>query len=356
MSANEELRDRALRHVAHIARYEDGAADKLIRLLNKADAEIVSKLAGGLALMDSGGQILTPIARKRLEKLLDEIRVLNAAIYKEFRNALFDELSEFAAADASYHQKALSASLAVDLDIQLPTPARLKAIIDEAPMTGRLLSSWADKLERDRLDAIGQALRLGMVQRETDAQIITRIRGTKASGYTDGVIAMSRNSAQALVRTAVSHVSNTAAQEIWRANDGVVKGWQFLATLDTRTTSNCASRDGEIYPIGEGPIPPLHIRCRSLSIPVTKSWKEMGLKGPDLPKGTRASMDGQVAGRTTYPEWLKNQSAARQDEALGKTRAELFRTGKLDIKDMVKSDGTKLTLDQLKKLYPTLLS
>ena len=35
-------------------------------------------------------------------------------------------------------------------------------------------------------------------------------------------------------------------------------------------------------------------------------------------------MDGQLPEATTYSQWIKKQSAARQDEALGRSRAELM--------------------------------
>lgn len=353
---NELLRDRAIRHAVAIARYGNGLADKLVRLLNSADAEIVAKLAAGLADIDERGQILTPRTRKRLNALLEEIRSLNADVYAQLSKALFDELGQLVDAEAEFQRTSLNASIGVDLAISTPTAARLQAIITEAPMDGHLLTSWTSKMESNRVERIGQALRLGMVQAETDAQLVQRIRGTRAARYSDGILDISRRSAQSMVRTAVSHVSNSAAQETWRANAHVMKGWQYLATLDNRTTPTCAGLSGQVFPIGQGPIPPRHIRCRSISVPVTKSFREIGLEADELPPSKRASMDGQVAGDTTFKDWLLNKGEATQVEILGKTRAELFRTGKLNLQEFIKSDGTLITLEELKKLYPTLLS
>ena len=36
----------------------------------------------------------------------------------------------------------------------------------------------------------------------------------------------------------------------------------------------------------------------------------------ELPAGTRASMDGQVPADQTFGQWIKRQSAARQDQVL----------------------------------------
>jgi hypothetical protein len=65
-----------------------------------------------------------------------------------------------------------------------------------------------------------------------------------------------------------------------------------------------------------------------------------------MPPGTRASMDGQVPADLTYADWLKKQSAARQDEILGPTRGKLFRSG-MPMERFYNDQGVWLTLPQL---------
>jgi SPP1 gp7 family putative phage head morphogenesis protein len=355
MSVNRDLQDRAIRHALAIQRYGSGAADRIVRLLNSADADLVDKLAARLASIDDRGLDLGPTATKRLRALLDELKALNAAIYTKAHDALAEELSDFAEAEADFQRKALIASVGADLGMTLPAPARLRAIATEVPMEGKLLSAWTEGMEAGRIDRLSQAIRLGMVQGETTDQIVRRIRGTRAAGYADGVLDISRRSAKSITHTAVSHVSNVAAQHTWRENSHVVKGWQFLATFDSRTTITCAGLSGQVFPIGEGPIPPRHIRCRSVSVPVTRSYRELGVDADEIPPHKRANMDGQIAGDTTFSKWLGDKGAATQDEILGKTRADLWRQGKLDLAQFIKADGTILTLDQLKSSYPNLL-
>lgn len=354
-SVNEDLRDRAIRHAVAIARYGNGLSDKLVRLLNSADKEILAKLASGLAEIDERGQFLSASARKHLASLLDEIRALNTAIYEQLSDALVSELGDFGAGEAEFQRKALVSSIGVDLSTKLPSAARMRAIITEVPMDGHLLKGWTDKMEQGRIDRITQALRTGMVQGETTDQLVRRIRGTKAKQYSDGILDISRRSTQSIVRTAVSHISNATAQETWKANEHVIKGWQFVATLDSRTTIGCSALSGQVFPIGEGPIPPRHIRCRSITVAVTKSFRELGIEADELPKGKQASMDGQIAGDMQFSDWLRSKGEATQVEILGTKRAELFNSGKLDLQDFIKKDGTVLTLAELKTLYPNLL-
>jgi SPP1 gp7 family putative phage head morphogenesis protein len=355
-TVNEVLRDRAIQHALKLQRYGAGLSQRIIALLNSADEDILAKIAARVAAIEERGFDVGPKTTKRLNQLLAEVQSLNAAICGDLGTALASELVEFSAGEAAYQAQSLAAALPIDVTPTLPPPALLRAIVEETPIDGYLLASHLKGLETGRINRIGQAIRLGLVQGENTDKIVARIRGTKAARYTDGILEISRRSAANIVLTSTSHVSNVAAQATWKENANVVKAWQFLSTLDGRTTITCAALSGQSFPIGEGPIPPRHIRCRSLSVPVTKSFRELGLDKDEHSPGTRASMDGQVAGDTTFKNWLNDKGPTMQDKVLGKTRADLFRSGKLDLQDFIKSDGTVLTLEQLTASYPGIIS
>ena len=166
---------------------------------------------------------------------------------------------------------------------------------------------------------------------------------------------------EAVVRTALGHTAGNTHDAFYERNADLIKALKWSSTLDLRTTPQCRIRDGKLYspaghkpmgheiPWGAGP-GRLHWRCRSASVPVTKSNKELGIDLPDLElrNKTRASMDGQVSSDTSYSDWLKKQSAARQDEVLGATRAKLMRDGKLEMSEMYSHKGVFLTLDELR--------
>jgi SPP1 gp7 family putative phage head morphogenesis protein len=172
------------------------------------------------------------------------------------------------------------------------------------------------------------------------------LRGTADAGYTDGVWQTTRRSAEKLVRTATNHVATVARDLTYKENADLISEVQLVATLDAATCEDCAALDGETYAIGEGDRPPLHWDCRCTTIPVLKSWKDLGINADEIPASTRASMDGQVADTVTYDDWLRGQPQDVIDEALGPTRAKLFLDGELNIKSFVGTNG-RLTLDQL---------
>lgn len=338
-----------------MAAYGRGLSNRVVRLLNGADQDILDRLAARLAAIEERGFDVGPRTTERLRLLMAEIRGINAAVYAQVGDVATTELEQLAAAEAVFHRAAINTALGVELATGLPSPARLRAIVTTTPIQGTLLDAWVEGMGTARVQRIEQAVRLGVVAGEGTDRIVARVRGTRANAYRDGILEVSRRSAQAMVRTAVNHTSNQAAQATWAANSHVIASWAFLATLDGRTTPRCGSLDGQTFPLGQGPIPPLHLSCRSITVPVTRTARELGVDADEIPPGKRASMDGQVAGRITYPEWLRGKGAAFQDQVLGQQRAALFREGKLEFSDLMRGDGSLLTLDQLRAKYPSLL-
>lgn len=349
MTVNEDIRDRALLHALAIRKYDRHLVQRIVSLLNEADADLVAKIAGRVAAIDERGIILSSKVTKQLQNLLDEIRAINSAAYSSLGDTLTDELVGLAGIEAEYQAKAITRALPVAINIGIPTPTRLRAIVEGSPIGGSILSDWVDGLAADRVLQAEQAIRKGLVSGQTTDEIVKAIRGTAKGKYADGILQVSRNKAQTLVRTAITHTTNTAAQETWVKNSHVVKGRQFVATLDTRTSITCASLDGTFYPLDDlQKIPPLHPNCRSITIPVTKSFEELGLKRSELTDKQRASMDGQVPASMTFSKWLKGKDQATQEKVLGKARADLFRSGKVDLEAFIKTDGSVMNLDELR--------
>lgn len=89
--------------------------------------------------------------------------------------------------------------------------------------------------------------------------------------------------------------------------------------------------------------------CRSVTIPITRSWQELGINLAEAPPGTRASMTGQVPATQTYKQWLATAPASIQRNVLGRTRYEMWKEGAINIDSFWTKDGRRLTLSQLKR-------
>ena len=341
-TANESLLDASVAHQVGLQRLSNATVRKIIALVNQAEAEIVEQMKK----MDTGSGSWS---MKRIQKLLAALRGINVEAYEALTAALDTDLKELAGYEGEFQAAMMTASAPVQLDIVTPTAAQLKAAVDARPFQGRFLKDWYEQLTAAQQARLSGAIQMGFVEGETIDQMVRRIRGTKALQYKDGIMEVSRRGAEALVRTAVNHTANEARTEVYKQNDSVIKGVQWVATLDGRTTLICASRDGTVYPVDSGPRPPAHMSCRSSTAPVLKSWKEMGINLAEAPEGTRASLDGQVAASTTYDKWLRGRSAEEQEDLLGVAKAKLFRDGELTLDKFVDRNGAEYTLDQLRK-------
>lgn len=342
-TVNEQLRRRAIRHQIYTLRLAGGMSNRLISLIDKSEKDIIDRIASS-ALSDESW------TRRRLNQTLKQIEKINTAIYNRGQKQITSELIELANYEVGFAAQGITTTLPIQYSVAVPSAALLESIVKTEPFEGFLLREWFDELSAARFNKVKEQLRIGVFQGESIDNIVKRVRGTKALNYTDGAMQLGRRQARALVRTAVNHVANSARSELYRQNKKLIKGEMWLATLDGRTTLICASRDGQVYKIGEGPRPPAHVGCRSTVTPVTKSWKELGVKLSEAPEGTRASLNGQVPGKTTFDKFLRGESKGFQEEFLGKTKAKLFRDGKLPLDRFVDPTGEEYTIAQLAKI------
>lgn len=346
MSVNEDLQRAAVDHSIDIIRYQNGIVRRIIALLNRTDADLFAQLTAALERFPQNAFTV-----ERLEALLTSVRQTNAKAYEVVRNALEVELNQLAAYEVQYQAQLFQNVLPVTLQTAVIVPEMVASAALARPFQGRLLKEWAAGIEASKMVKIRDAIRIGYVEGQTTADIVRRIRGTKALQYKDGILETTRREAETIVRTAIAHTANHARAEFYKANDDLVKGIKWVSTLDGRTSEICQARDGQVYPVDSGPRPPAHLNCRSSTTPVLKSWRELGIDMDDMPPSTRASMDGQVPANLTYGEWLKGKDAkdpAFTDRVLGKTKAKLFRAG-MPLDRFVNRTGDVLNLDELRK-------
>jgi SPP1 gp7 family putative phage head morphogenesis protein len=343
-SLNDEIRDLLIRHQVGLQRLSTSTLRKIVKLLDEADADIVAKLLARAATLEGS------FTSQRLKYLLDALRVINRDAFVRLGKELRKELQDLARYEVEYQIDMLTRTIPVAVDIVSPSAPIIDAIVTSRPFQGALLREVVRDMERSKLKAVSNAVRLGMIEGESMEQIVRRVRGTKAMNYKDGALAAPRASAERIVRTAVNHIANAAREELFEQNDDLIKEYQAVATLDTRTCPRCAALDGKRYKVGDKRRPryPLHLQCRCVYVPITKTWRELGVDADEVPPSTRASMNGQVSATETYATWLKKQSAAVQDDALGPTRGALFRRGGLDVDRFTNRAGDQWTLDELR--------
>ena len=339
MSVNDDILDALTDHAVRIEGLSNAQVRKTVALLKQIETDVTERL------LTAG----TDLSRARLETLLTEVQRIVASVTTSATGQLKIDLDALAVYEAQYQDDLFKDVLPVKWQTVVPAPYQILAGVNARPFQGRLLSEWFSDLDATTFKSLRDAIRVGYVEGRTTDQIVRLIRGTKAQGYKDGIAEITRRHAETTVRTAIAHTTNYSAQLYYEANDDLVKGVQWVSTLDARTSVICRGLDGKLFPLRKGPRPPAHPACRSKVTPITKSWRELGINLDDAPPGTRASMDGQVAADLTYSDWLRKRPVDFQESILGKTKAALFRDGGLTLDRFVSPAGHELTLDQLKQ-------
>lgn len=379
-TANEELADALIRHQIYLLRYSSTVRNRIISLLNASEEDVARRIRD--KLRNSSG-LQSPSEWKRLQDLMEVITRVRSESWAEATENLVGEMTLLAVSEPNNLDSLVRVVMPVQFQTVIPDARQLRAIALSRPFQGRVLKEWAETMKADDIRRIHAAVQAGMVAGEDSATIARRVIGTARLNGIDGITEISRRQVQAITRTAVQHIANTA-RDMWHAeNIDIIHSERFVATLDSRTTPVCRAFDGKSYPVGKGPRPPLHMACRSLRVatidgnvagerPAKPTTERIlvgeyaaanGLTGEyknrdSLPRGTKGDFDqwarkrirqlvGPVPAQTTYQTWLKRQSVAFQNDVLGVTKARLFRAGNLPLDKFVDSNGSELSLKQL---------
>lgn len=231
-------------------------------------------------------------------------------------------------------------------------PSDVWKAVKARPLMNKQLDPFIRDWATSEVENVGGMILQGYFSGSTIGDMTRKLRGTKKNNYQDGQLAISGRNAKTITRTATQHVANSARHELYVQNDDLIKEYTYLATLDGKTSAICRGHDGEDFVVGKGPLPPLHPNCRSTTIP------KLGPEFDFLDEGaTRSSKDGYVPANENYYDWLKQQDAEFQDEALGPTRGKLLRDGGLTADQFKKLELDKnfepLTLAEMKAKAPS---
>ena len=358
MAANDDIRDALIAHQIELLRFSKGLAARIRALLNRAEPELRARLKARLDRIAALGFDPGPATTKRLIATSKLIRDINRPTFAEINALVRQELVGLAIGETVFIQGLVSDLLPVVFAGILPSAKELRGIVFARPIEDRILRDWLGTYELGDRRRMMDEIRQGLVFNETPTQIGRRIFGTRALGGADGTREITRRGAQTLAQTSMSAITNGVRSEFYKKNKAIRRE-VYVATLDSRTTPICQALDGDVFPKGEGPTPPLHLNCRSLRAPVVDG-RRLGrrpfsattpkqLKGLTGPARRRAvdKLIGTVPKKTTYTQFLRKQTAGFQDEVLGPARGRLFRSGELDLKQFVDNSGDRLTLRQL---------
>ncbi|MEE9367026.1 MAG: minor capsid protein [Dehalococcoidales bacterium] len=362
-SANEDIRDELIRRQMQTIRLASGLGLRMQRLLRSVESELQRDLDRRLQALASPRVRFGKTTTARLKSMNRSVRRILRPAYDDLRKLTRDELLELAALETQFVASAITASLPVIVNLDLPDAGTLRSAVLSKPFQGKLLRQWMQQLETGDRRRINDAVQTGLALGEPSAEIGRRVFGTTRSPDS-GTQGITRRAAQGIAQTAVTHVTNQARQALYLANKELIPEELYVATLDSRTTRICSSLDGKRFPTGTGPIPPVHFNCRSTRVPavagaqagtrpanaVTAQALE-GLKGQER-RAAVQQLVGQVPATETYQVFLRKQTVAFQNENMGVTKARLFRRGGLELDKFVTPQGRELTIAELRSRQP----
>lgn len=352
-TVNQKLLDRAIRHALYFQRFKTGEVNNILAFLDrKVFPDITKTLAHRIEAAAIAGVDRGPWTTAWVADVRESVGAMVATGYKVAGADFAGTMQSFAKSEASFQASLLKESVPFDVSFRSPSPEILRSIVSQKPIEGITFGNWWKTLGAHTQSDIMGAVSTGLAQGEKPEKIIRRLTGTAKNGFQDGVYQTARHRAEALVRTISSKIQNEATYASFLANADTIKGYQFVATLDTRTTTICMGHDGKVYDLKDRRgVPPLHWQCRSTIVAVVKSFEEIGLDDLGLTEppsaASRASMNGEVPQKLTYPEWLSNQSEAIKIDALGVGKAGVFDRGVVPLDRFYTPDNRPLTLEQL---------
>lgn len=334
------MKDSLTRHQIFIQRTASPTRDDIMqfteRLLTQVDA-ILKK------------DYNTVMTKKRYQTIFTQITQLTNSLKKDLENGIKITAEELAQYELQYINKLMTQATVQGFTPDVPS---LKQVIVAAKgdVAGKVIAASST----GALKTIGDGLNT-FTKRQR--KIVTQsIRDGYANGDTVPTIIKSmgdilnskreRQYATSLSRTIVNKLAADTRQAFYEENDDVITGYQWIATLESNTCEECAALDGVMFDKDDFTPPPVHYNCRCSYIAMI----DPALKVTTSSTRPAKSEDGveQVSGNTTYNSWLRSQSAAFQDEVLGKTKGEMFRNG-YSVKDFVDDNYKPYTVDELRR-------
>lgn len=293
---------RVLKNAVRLTRTEKRFALTVQRAILGMRSELVALIAQ----MPSADTIHRASAQRKIEQLLAKSDVIIKQAYQDLHLATAKDLIALA------HEQGLTTTqVMMDLAklsnspntataFSLPSRASVRSLLTASPVQGKTMREWWGTQSASLRDRFQTQIRLGLINGESIGQMTARVIGGQGIEGTTmrGILRATVAQGEALVRTAVNEFANAAAQLTYEENKEVLVGFEYVATLDERTTDICRALDGKVFKIGDpkAKSPPQHWGCRSTTVPVL-NYKKLNLNAPK-------------ESRTTFTKWYKERLAS----------------------------------------------
>jgi SPP1 gp7 family putative phage head morphogenesis protein len=195
----------------------------------------------------------------RISKLESKLQAILMQLSKDQNDYMKVTLGRIA--EGAYYDTIFEAykGYGVGTSFDLLNPTVVNQLIKN-PVNGQDFSKriWNN---RDKLaNTVNQTLRAGITQGISNGEMAKRLSRDMNMGY---------NVAERLIQTEVTNTYNQATLEAYKRAD-LAKKYEFVASLDDRTSDICTDLDGKLFDIEEATVglnyPPMHPNCRSTTV------------------------------------------------------------------------------------------
>ena len=382
------------RETIDLNRYSNSVSRKFVSTYNDIIVEAAKKLRQIDLRQQAAaeGVIIAPQTRKRLRAIIAQAKASLNTWAKTTTKEMTQELQGLALLQTDFIKNELqkvTASGNIPINSVAVNPKYAESFVTTDPTevniftskqfteddfvkfgAGKAFRGIAERQQQQLARHIRQGVFSGETTQQIARQMIGRldfaqkgnVRQIAAAG--GEVTKLANYQVRTIVRTSINQVQNQASQAVYAANKKVSPKYEYVATLDSRTSAICMRLDGQEFEYNKGPTPPQHFNCRSTTVPVV-DFDGLQKKYPSLEKppasvlDTRPSITGRVPQGTTYGNWLLQQDRDLQIKTLGsegkvrifKKAAKKEGSGQAALRKMIRNDGSEVSLEKLKQLY-----
>lgn len=336
MSINDDILSRELKHRALLSLYEKKLDNDLTKVMSSHKKRLVnSTLKNGMKGSNALNRALGIETRKTYRRI--------------YRDAL-KELKQLAKVDAKFQASTLNKAFGKVYRARVYTGLKVNDLIINSAGTYSQQIASISLAQQRRIKSI---VKQGMVDNLAVNEIADNIGRT---------VDLPQAQLRTLSRTAITETSTTVNKATYKLNEDVLDGYEYVATLDSRTSLICANLDGRVFRLDDpkGIRPPQHFNCRSTTVPIVKSHEDLMNTDSNriskrrlkrMTQGKRASFNGQVPADTKFEDFFARQDNDFKLAVLGtQKRVDIYNTGKLKFSQFSTRDGKLVSISRLEEL------
>lgn len=226
-----------------------------------------SELRNVLAQIDF--KDLGDLTQDALRKLIRAMKDAAKRVFDPWLSSLIDWLQLYVAADHDMLFRLFnSAGYGQPSEDQRTHDggAALFASYTKAPMaaTGTLLLPFLAAIGISAAVKIERSVMSAYANRASKDDLVRALTGTPQllrGGSTDELDRQAKAVTNTILQHLAAQVSDDVAGQLFGS-------YQWVSIIDTKTTTICIDRNGNVYVFGKGPVPPAHVNCRSTIVPL----------------------------------------------------------------------------------------